>query len=219
MSPPQSPGQDNFATAAPSTMASSLFRQVIALEPIAWQRFVNVYGPVVSYWCRCEGIHANDTADVGQEVFRAVANGIQNYQRRSGVNFAAWLRTVTRNKAVDHQRRQSKRPLAVGGSTFLQRVHGLQQSDEDSPASANEPLDATSCSIMAHSALAQLKDQFQPKTWEAFWQTAVNDRSSNDVADELGMTAMAVRKAKSRVLRRLRDELTLAADGLIEKRQ
>ena len=39
---------------------------------------------------------------------------------------------------------------------------------------------------------------------EAFWQTAVLGRAAPDVASELGLTAAAVRQAKSRTLRRLR---------------
>ncbi|MEZ6101764.1 MAG: hypothetical protein R3E01_22750 [Pirellulaceae bacterium] len=44
-------------------------------------------------------------------------------------------------------------------------------------------------------------------TWDAFWRTAVLGQATADVADELGMTAAAVRKAKSRTLQRLRRQL------------
>ena len=39
-----------------------------------------------------------------------------------------------------------------------------------------------------------------------FWLTAVEDRGPADVAARFGVTPVAVRKAKSRVLRRLREE-------------
>jgi RNA polymerase sigma-70 factor (ECF subfamily) len=45
------------------------------------------------------------------------------------------------------------------------------------------------------------------RTWQAFWLTAVEGRLPRDVALELGISPGAVRVAKSRVLKRLRDEL------------
>lgn len=61
--------------------------------------------------------------------------------------------------------------------------------------------------IIVRKTLAELKSKFTQKTWKAFWETAVNNRISSDVAEDLQMTAMAVRKAKSRVLRQLRQHL------------
>ena len=56
-------------------------------------------------------------------------------------------------------------------------------------------------------ALELIRGEFEERTWQAFWLTAVEDRAAGDVALELGMSPGAVRVAKSRVLRRLREEL------------
>jgi len=45
-----------------------------------------------------------------------------------------------------------------------------------------------------------------PATWRAFRRQVVDECSASSVADELGLTANAVLIAKSRVLRRLREE-------------
>jgi RNA polymerase sigma-70 factor (ECF subfamily) len=58
-----------------------------------------------------------------------------------------------------------------------------------------------------HQALGLIRDEFEQRTWQAFWRMAVDNRTSAEVAGELGMTTNAVRMAKSRVLRRLREEL------------
>ena len=55
--------------------------------------------------------------------------------------------------------------------------------------------------------MSLVRDQFEERTWRAFWRVAVEDRSPSEVAEELGITANAVRQAKSRVLRRLREEM------------
>ncbi len=44
-------------------------------------------------------------------------------------------------------------------------------------------------------------------TWRAFWLCAVEHQSSGEVARQLGMTPGAVRQAKYKVLRHLREEL------------
>jgi RNA polymerase sigma-70 factor (ECF subfamily) len=54
--------------------------------------------------------------------------------------------------------------------------------------------------------------EFQPATWQAFWGLTVEGKSGAEVAAELGLSVDAVYAAKSRVLRRLRQEL----DGLLE---
>jgi RNA polymerase sigma-70 factor (ECF subfamily) len=52
-----------------------------------------------------------------------------------------------------------------------------------------------------------MEAEFQPTTWKACWEIVVAGRSPEEVAAELGITTNAVYVAKSRVLRRLRQEL------------
>ena len=54
-------------------------------------------------------------------------------------------------------------------------------------------------------AVDQVKGEFQPSTWQAFWQTAVEAKNAKDVGEKLKMTPGAVYVAKSRVLARIRD--------------
>lgn len=201
--------QSQLRAQPPSSISTSLFQQVVQQDAAGWQRFVKVYGPAVFYWCRKDGVNEHDAADIGQEVFRAVAHAIGRFERKPGVAFAAWLRTITRNKVANYWRRQQTTPRAIGGSDFQEIVGDLAARHD---VSESVPDDATGLAIIAQGTLAFLKDRFTEKSWAAFWETAVNNRSSADVAEDLGMTPMAVRKAKSRVLRCLRDEL----DGDVE---
>lgn len=63
--------------------------------------------------------------------------------------------------------------------------------------------------------LELIRAEFEDRTWQAFWRVTVEDRQSGLVAEALEMTPGAVRQAKSRVLRRLREELSrlLEFDG------
>jgi DNA-directed RNA polymerase specialized sigma24 family protein len=48
--------------------------------------------------------------------------------------------------------------------------------------------------------------EFEERTWQAFWRATIDEEPTADIAADLGMSAGAVRKAKFRVLRRLRSE-------------
>jgi len=55
--------------------------------------------------------------------------------------------------------------------------------------------------------LELVRGEFEERTWQAFWRAAVQGQAPADIATDLGMSPAAVRKVKSRVLRRLREEL------------
>lgn len=117
--------------AEPSTISSTLLDRIRARRPDAWQRLVDLYGPVVYRWCRQLGVGSADAADCVQEVFAAVAAGIGQFHRdRPGDSFGAWLRTITRSKVADHFRRRQGRPDAEGGTTAYQQLLNLPQARE-----------------------------------------------------------------------------------------
>jgi len=181
----------------------SLLQRARGHDPVAWERIVALYGPLVLGWCRGWGLRDDDAADVFQEVFQSVAAHLDGFRRdRAGDTFRGWLRTITRNKVNDHFRRREREPAGVGGSEardLLAEVAGELPLDEPSDDPAEREL--------LHRALAMIRGEFEPRTWEAFWQTTVEGRLTADVAAELGMTPGAVRVAKSRVLHRLRTDL------------
>jgi RNA polymerase sigma-70 factor (ECF subfamily) len=186
----------------------TLLARVQADEPAAWERFVELYAPLVHYWCRRAELGAETTADVFQDVFQAVAQHIGGFHRdRPGDTLRGWLRTVTANKIRDYYRRYADEPAAQGGTTAR-----LLLQDVPDPLSGE---DAEETSVMRRSvrrALEWIRGDFEPSTWQAFWRTQVEEQSPSDVATELNMTPAAVRKAKYRVLQRLREEL----EGLVE---
>ena len=187
-----------------SGTSRSLLARVQADEPRAWDRLVNLYAPLVLRWCRRSGLQGTDAADVFQQVFQAVVVNVGGFRKeRHGDTFRGWLRRITQNKLRDHFRRLGRETRGTGGSSAQQR---LAQVPGPEPVEAPITIDIDERSLFAR-ALAQIRAEFAPRTWSAFWQTAVEGRAAKDVADELNMSPGAVRVAKSRVLHRLRQEL------------
>jgi RNA polymerase sigma-70 factor, ECF subfamily len=194
--------------------SSSLLVRLRAFDQNAWDRFVSLYGPLVYVWCRNAGLQAADAADVGQEVFRAVAQKINDF-RRSGPNdsFHGWVRKIVRNKIVDHFRRRSKQAHAAGGTDALNDLLAIPAasdplidgdvSNTDAARSANDHIELR---MLVHQAVELIRSSFEERTCRAFWKIAVDGRLPKDVAAELKMSLSAVYMAKSRVLRRLREE-------------
>jgi RNA polymerase sigma-70 factor, ECF subfamily len=168
-------------------------------EP-SWRRLVTLYGPLVEHWCRRGGARPGDAADLAQEVFLAVAQGLGRFERRGPGSFRGWVRGITRHKLLDYYRRAERKAAAAGGSTALERLHEIPDPQPGSDEDADE------MTGLYRRALDLIRGEFEERTWQAFWLTAVEGREAPAAAAELGMSPVAVRIAKSRVLARLRAE-------------
>ncbi len=194
--------------AEPSSISSTLLERIKSRRPEAWSRLADLYGPVVYRWCRQAGVARDDAPDLVQEVFAAVAVHINGFRRdRPGDSFAAWLRTVTVNKIRDFFRSRRGRPTALGGTDAQERLLQVPETPE-----AIEASDAREVKRLVAPSGWNWCAEFEERTWEAFKRATIEGQSPARVAVELGMSIQAVYQAKSRVLRRLRQEL----DGLLE---
>jgi RNA polymerase sigma-70 factor (ECF subfamily) len=190
---------------ATGSTSPSLLRRLLAGDAEGWEHLVRLYGPLVYRWARCSGLQDSDAADVVQEVFAAVARGIGAFRRdRPGDSFRGWLWGITRNKLRDHFRRQAALPDARGGSEADDRLRQLADAPPDSTADL-PAFDAEAA--LLHRALDIIRTDFDGHTWQAFWRVTIDGQPAADVARDLGMTSRAVRQAKYRVLRRLREEM------------
>ncbi len=171
----------------------------------AWDRLIVLYAPLVYRWCRRWDLRDQDISDILQDVFQAVAAHIATFRKeRAGDTFRGWLRTIARNKVQDHFRKLAGEPEGVGGTDAQTRLTSLAAA---SPADDEDSPDETAERLLLSRGLSLIRDDFEDRTWKAFWATTVDGRDTKDVAADLQMSPGAVRVAKSRVLRRLREEL------------
>ncbi len=190
----------NPGSSLPGSTSTSLLAKLRSHDPAAWVHLADLYGPLVYSWCRRRGLNENDAADVVQEVFRAVATNIQNYVHGPGSNFRGWLWTITRSKLMDHFRRQERQPPAPGGTDAQKVLAEIPEALDESDA-------ACTTGNLVRRALEAIRSDFKEPTWQAFWRVAMDGQSPADVARDLQMSINYVYVARSRVLRRLRDEL------------
>jgi RNA polymerase sigma-70 factor (ECF subfamily) len=172
-------------------------------EADAWARIVALYGPLVHTWGRRAGLGAEDADDVAQEVFASAAAHLTGFRRdRDGDTFRGWLRVITRNAVLAHLRKGAGKPRAEGGSEAQHRLQEMA-----APLESSQEEEAADVDGLYRRAVEQVRGEFEAATWQAFWLTVVEERSTAAVAAETGVTAAAVRQARSRVLRRLREEM------------
>ena len=184
--------------------SSSLLLRVQAQEQTAWERLVHLYAPLVYSWCRRSGLQEADALDVGQEIFEAVWRKIATFRRvQASDSFRGWLRTIARHKIIDHRRRRKGEGEAVGGSDELTRT--LQQPARELPAPDAEE-DNAEARLLCQRAVALIQSEFEEKSWLAFQAVVMHDEKPADVAAALEMSVNAVYLAKTRILRRLRQE-------------
>ncbi len=192
------PGKTGYVTSL------TLLQRAQANDPDAWSRVVRLYTPLVYHWCARGGVRGADADDLLQEVFRAAWDSRANFRRdRPGDTFRGWLRGITRNLIRLHFRRAGGRPQARGGTSAfvgLQDIADPQADlpDDDGPAEVQG---------LYRRALELVRGEFEERTWEMFRLVVVEDRAPDDVASQFGVSAAAVRKAKSRVLHRLKEEM------------
>jgi RNA polymerase sigma-70 factor (ECF subfamily) len=184
--------------------SGSLLERARRRDAGAWEQLVELYTPLVYYWCRRGLLPDQDVADVVQEVFRAVVTGIDGFRRdRPGDTFRGWLRTITRSKISDHFRGKDCAD-AIGGSQMQRRLDLLPAPDDDE---VDDPAEVSAQQSLLQRGLEAIRGEFEPQVWQAFWRTAVESRDVSDVAAELNMRPGTVRVYKCRVSQRLRQVL------------
>ena len=188
--------------------SSTLLARIKDKDQEAWWRFVHLYSPLVYGWCRRFGLQDADAADVGQDVFRTVAQSINGFHHdQKGDSFRGWLRTVTRTRVLDYRRRKAGAAQGFGGSDSHEQWFEIP--DESTDSGSTDEDDKLSLSWRA---IDMVLENCKEETRQAFLRVVVEGQSPADVARDLGMTVNAVYLAKSHTLRRIREEFAQLVD-------
>lgn len=173
----------------------------------AWERFVASYGPFLHRYARRRGVDEASAGDLVQQILMRVHRSVANWQPQAdGPRFRNWLMTVARNQTITFCR-QLERHRGVGGSA-AQLVFDAAAAEADDSAADRE----YRREVLLWAA-AQVRDDVQPQTWQAFWLTAVEGRSCSEVAADLGLSIGSVYAARSRLLKRIREQIETLSEA------
>ena len=170
----------------------------------AWEQFAAIDTPLLLRFARRHGLQEADAHDLVQEVLKAVTKAAKRleYDPRRG-SFRGWLYTVARSKLSNLLAARARQAQGSGDTG----VHGLLEQQPAPLEDDSAEWDAEYERRVFAWAAEQVRADFQEKTWQAFWLTAVEGKPAAQAAEALGLSVGAVYVAKSRVMARLKEQV------------
>ncbi len=170
-------------------------------ETASWERFVDLYLPLLLSWARRLPLDGMDPTDLVQEVFVKLVQELPRftYDPASG-GFRKWLRTVCMNHWRDYQRKRANHLVQAGEA----QLAALAAREDDLEQFWSQDYHA----LLRREAFRILENEFDPLSRAAFTGVVLEGRSVQAVAQEHGTTPNAISMRKFRVVSRLRQELT-----------
>ncbi|WP_443057038.1 RNA polymerase sigma factor [Streptomyces sp. NBC_00669] len=140
-----------------------------------------------------------DAEDVASEAWLQIARDLPSF-RGGGSGIRGWAARIARNRALDHIRARSRRPVAGAGVDELVALPGRADT-------AGEALDAVATDRALAAIVALPREQA-----EAVLLRVVMGLDSTSAAQVLGKRAGSVRMATHRGLRRLAEQLSVVRE-------
>jgi RNA polymerase sigma factor (sigma-70 family) len=188
---------------SPETRPSLLVRLIDRTDQEAWHEFAQIYGPVVYRLALRKGMQHFDAEDLAQQVLTAVSKAIDRWQiDRARAKFRTWLHRIAHNLIINALTRGA-RDRATGSAGSFEQL--LQQPASDGPDSDLVRMEFRR--EVFRWAAEQIRHEFRPATWDAFWLSAVENQSIEQVAERLQISCGAIYAARSRVMRRLKEKV------------
>jgi RNA polymerase sigma factor (sigma-70 family) len=174
-------------------------------DQAAWQEFVEIYRPVILRLAARRGMQHADAEDLAQQVLVSISKAIGRWEiAPKRARFRTWLHRVAENAILNALSRGA--PDRARGEAGHPAV---EHAAEDGPDSDLLRLEYRR--EVFRWAARQIRPEFQPATWKAFWLSAVEDRAPEEVARLLHKSVGAVYAARSRIMRRLHEKVAEAA--------
>jgi RNA polymerase sigma-70 factor, ECF subfamily len=181
-----------------TTPVSLLERMRQPGDQVAWSRFVELATPLLFSWSEKMGLQNQDAQDLVQDVLAVLVRKLPEFQYDPQRSFRGWLRTVTVNKWRERLR----------GAAPMPTVDDQAELDDHPAPEPDDPFwEVEYREHIVARALEIMQTDFETTTWRACWEHVVSGHSAAEVAGKLGISIPAVYMAKSRVLKRLREEL------------
>jgi RNA polymerase sigma factor (sigma-70 family) len=171
-------------------------------DQAAWGDFVARYGPKILDWCRRWGLQQADAQDVTQEVLLKLNRLMATFVYDPAGSFQAWLKTLAHHAWRDFVDQGRRAARGRGGSQMVALLESPQAG-----ADLAEDLQDEFRRELLDRAMARVRPQVALRAWDAFNLTALEGWSGSAAGAQLQMKVAQVYLAKSRVTKRIEDEV------------
>ena len=168
------------------------------IDQNAWEKFVQLYTPLMFHWARKVGLQQSDAADLVQDVLSIVFRRLPGFQYDAAGSFRGWLRTVTLNKFREKKRKRVT-DVSIASNSVLEQIASLK--------SAESTWDLDYGRMLLQQTMEQMEPDFHPGTWQALRAVMAEGMTVDQAAETTGVSIWTIYSAKARLMKRLREEL------------
>lgn len=181
--------EESFAETSPT-----LLSRIRKKEAAAWERLVTLYGPLVTNWCVRLGVDSHDAENITQEVFLSIDRSLGDFHRQRTGSFRRWLKTNTTRKCIDHFRKSNRERIGTAEELELQLD--------------SEPHVESDKQVLYERAMQLIQQEFSQRDLTVFRNVVIENKSPQDIAEQMEVTTNVVYLVVSRILKRLRSEFS-----------
>lgn len=182
-----------------TTRVSLLLRIKDRQDGVAWREFDAIYRPMLRKFALAYGADATEAEDVVQHCMTAIHEHIDQFEYDpSKGRFKGWLKTLVNNRIRNLIRKRKERVANSGEFAALASGNG------DDPEAIFERIWLDE--HLTH-ALKLVSREVQEKTFNAFVDYVIHERSVEDICADYGLNANQVHKSKYRLTRKLAEKM------------
>lgn len=176
----------------------------------AWERFVNLYRPMIDAWGQRFGLPAHDLDELRSNVLLRLVRALPTFQYDPAKGgFRSWLKTVVVHEISNlgrALRRRAPGDRGTGDSDVAERLAEHPEAADDLTHSVGERSEQLMACV--RDAQAQLEAECRASNssaFEAFRLTCLEGRPVKDVQHQLGYASyFALTQAAHRIKKRLK---------------
>ncbi len=185
----------------PETRPSLIVRLQGQRNERAWEEFIRAYEPFLNSLVARRGVPGRHVPDVTQQILAAIARSVEQWKDDGQpASFRRWLSRVARNVVIRYMTKERREPAAEGGSAHLDLLRDVAVEPDQSQVQEYD-------FELILWAAEEVRDEFRPTSWTAFWETLIEGRSVEDVSRKLGVSPGSIYMSRSRIMARIREKV------------
>ncbi len=177
----------------------------------AWQRFFDLYSPLIIGFSRRRGCSLHQAHDVLQETMVCLMKVLPNFQYdRARGQFRSFLFRIVAARIMDAYRRNRRYCLTVDAPRTAGDAGGAHRPVADpahNPDTAPDLWNRMWDYNLLVNALDKVRRRVNTRTFRSFEMYVLQEMSASEVADRLGIAPNTVHQHRNRIIHMLRGEL------------